>query len=409
MSTVDHYRERLVDTLLPRLLASLPAVLMVGPRATGKTTTAQRYAETVVRLDQDTQAAAFMADPDSALAGMAEPVLLDEWQCVPGVLGAVKRAVDDAHRPGRFILTGSVRNVGTWPGTGRLIWLDMHPLTVSELLGTSTKPLLERLADGDPLEPAPGTPDLRGYIDLALRSGFPEIALGAPEPMRRRWLRSYIRQVVERDALEIDARRDPTRLGRYFEAYALNSAGLAQDRTIHTAAGINRETALAYHQLLSNLRVIDELPAWRSNRLARLVKAPKRYVVDPALLAAVTGATTSTVIADGDLLGRTIETFVVAQLRAEAAVSELYPRLHHLRDAQGRHEVDVVAELDGRRIVAIEVKATGAPGPTHGRHLSWLRDQLGDRFVHGLVLHTGPRSFTLGERITAAPISVLWA
>ena len=59
------------------------------------------------------------ADPDSALAGMAEPVLLDEWQCVPGVLGAVKRAVDAEHHPGSFILTGSVRNVGTWPGTGR--------------------------------------------------------------------------------------------------------------------------------------------------------------------------------------------------------------------------------------------------------------------------------------------------
>lgn len=122
------------------MLAELPAVLMIGPRATGKTTTARRYARTVVRLDRDAEATAFRADPDSALAGLAEPVLLDEWQYVPGVLGAVKRAVDGENRPGRFILTGSVRDVGTWPGTGRLIWLDIHPLTVSELLGTTTRP-----------------------------------------------------------------------------------------------------------------------------------------------------------------------------------------------------------------------------------------------------------------------------
>lgn len=227
--------------------------------------------------------------------------------------------------------------------------------------------------------------------------------------MRRRWLRSYVRQIVERDALEIDEGRDPARLGNFFEAYALNSAGLATDRTIHTAAGINRETALDYHKLLRALRVIDELPAWRSNRMARLVKSPKRFLADAALLAAVTGTTASTIIADGDLLGRMIETFVVAQLRAEAAVSESYPRLYHLRDSQGRHEVDVVAELDGRRIVAAEVKATAAPGPDDARQLRWLREQLGDRFTAGVVLHTGPRTFKLGERITAAPISTLWA
>ena len=108
-------------------------------------------------------------------------------------------------------------------------------------------------------------------------------------------------------------------------------------------------------------------------------------------------------------MGRLIETFAVAQLRAEAAVSDLYPRLHHLRDAQGRHEVDVIAELDGRRVVGIEIKATGAPTASHARHLRWLRDRLGSRFVAGVLLHTGPRSFALGERITAAPISAFWS
>lgn len=411
-STVDGYRERLVDPLISRLLSELPAVFLVGPRATGKTTTAQRYAATIVRLDHDAEAAAFRADPDSALSGLAEPVLLDEWQAVPGVLGAVKRAVDAAYTPGRFIVAGSARSsldAGTWAGTGRLVWVDMYPLTVSEQMGRHARPLLERIASGEELQPAPDTPDLRGYIDLALSGGFPEVALGMSEPLRRRWLRSYIRHVVERDVLDLDATRDPVRLGRYFEAYALNSAGMAEEKSINAAAGVNHETARAYHRLLSSLRVIDELPAWTSRRLTRLVKAPKRFLVDPALLAATVGASSAAVIADGDLLGRIIETFVVAQLRAEAAASELFPRLHHLRDAQGRHEIDLIAELDGRRVVAIEVKATSAPHARHARHLGWLRDRLGDRFVAGVVLHTGPRSFALADRISAVPISSLWA
>lgn len=102
------YRRRLVDPLLAGLLSELPALLVVGPRATGKTTTAARHVATVVRLDREAGAAAFRADADAALRGLVEPVLLDEWQAVPGVLGAVKRAVDADYRPGRFLLTGSV-------------------------------------------------------------------------------------------------------------------------------------------------------------------------------------------------------------------------------------------------------------------------------------------------------------
>src|SRR5450759_4610281 len=113
------YRPRLVDGLLDALLAELPALFITGPRATGKTTTAARRARTVVRLDREAEAVAFRADPDAAMRGLPEPVLLDEWQAVPGVLGAVKRAVDTRPDPGRYIVAGSVRGDlegEVWPG-----------------------------------------------------------------------------------------------------------------------------------------------------------------------------------------------------------------------------------------------------------------------------------------------------
>jgi hypothetical protein len=112
---------------------------------------------------------------------------------------------------------------------------------------------------------------------------------------------------------------------------------------------------------------------------------------------------------DGDLLGRVLDSFVVAQLRAECEVSELSPRLFHLRDTNGRHEVDVLAEFADGQVVGIEVKADAAPGPDAARHLRWLKDAIGDRFAAGVVLHTGPRPFRLDEAIVALPICMLWS
>lgn len=406
------YRPRLIDKTLDTLLAQLPAVMVTGPRAAGKTTTAGRHAAEIVRLDRPREAAAFRADPDVALGGYKEPILLDEWQEVPSVLGAVKRAVDRNPRPGRFILTGSVRadlETVTWPGTGRVVRVPMYGMTVRELDGnTGGYSLLDRLASGEPLSVPNDSPDLRGYVELALRSGFPDPALSTSASVRARWLEGYVDQLLTRDAAGIDSRRDPARLRRYFEAYALNTAGIVSDATLLRAAGINRRTAMAYEQLLTNMFVVEAMPAWTSNRLRRLSLGPKRYFVDPAIPAAALHLDEDAVLRDGDLLGRLLDTFVAAQLRAECASSDARPRLYHLREEHGRREVDVLAEIGGRDLLAFEVKADAAPSRDAARHLTWLRDRLGDRFAGGVVLHTGPRPYGLGERIVAAPICALW-
>ncbi len=389
-------------------------LLITGPRATGKTTTARRHASTVVRLDVEAEAGAFEADPDAALRALPTPALLDEWQAVPGVLGAVKRAVDEGSGPGRFLLTGSVRadlEVPSWPGTGRVVRVQMYGLTAREIAGRLTRdPFLTRLAGAD-IEafPAPDDPpDLLGYIELALRGGFPDVALGLSPAARRAWLEGYLNQLLTRDAESLEGPRDPRRLRRYFEALAASTAGLAEAKTLYDAAGIDRKTALAYERLLTNLLVLDTLPAWTSNRLSRLAKTGKRHIVDPSLVAAALRLDETAVLRDGDLLGRIIDTFTVAQIRPEVELSSLAPRLYHLRSRDGRHEIDLIAEMSAGSVVAIEIKAAAAPTRGDARHLEWLRDRLGKRFLAGAVLHTGPRPFRLAERIFALPICVLW-
>ncbi len=329
------------------------------------------------------------------------------------MLGAVKRAVDADSRPGRFILTGSVRadlEAATWPGTGRVVRLPLFGLTVAEQLGRRPRALLDRLADGDPLSAPTDSPDLRGYIRTrATRGGFPQAALGVSEPARQRWLESYIDQLLTRDAQGADGDRDPVLLRRYLEAYALHTAGITERVRLAEAASIDQRTARDYEQLLLNLMVVDQVPAWATNRLKRLVRGPKRYLVDPALLSGILRVDVDGVMRDGDLLGRALDTFVAAQLRAEIPTARTRPRLYHMRQADGRREVDAIGELAGRQIVSIEVKADAGPTRRDAKHLAWMRDELGDRFVAGVVLHTGPRPYDLEERITAAPISTLWA
>jgi len=411
------YLARLVDPLLAELLADHPAVLLVGPRACGKTTSGRRYSAGRLRLDRPAEAAVVRADPDAALLDGPFPLLVDEWQVVPEVLGAVKRAVDEGSeaRPGRFLLTGSSQadlTAAGWPATGRLIRVSMYGLAERELDGEVTRPpLLDRLVLGglDEVSLPADPPDIRGYVSRALRGGFPEAALARSDRARSRWLSSYVDHLVSRDVpLLAGTVRDPVRLRRYLQAVAASTGGTPKLETLIDAVGIDRATAAAYDGLLEHLLITERLPAWSTNRLNRLVRLPKRHLVDPALLGPLLGVDARAVLRDGDLLGRVLDSFVVAQLRADCTVSALSPRLFHVRDANGRHEVGVVVELPDGRIVGIEVKADAAPGPDAARHLRWLSDAVGARFVVGVVLHTGPRAFRFPDGNLALPICALW-
>lgn len=407
------YQPRLIEPLLSDLLAEVPAVMIVGPRAVGKTTTARRFAKTVISLDRPAEGAAFAADPDAALKGLKEPVLLDEWQVVPEVLGAVKRTVDGDPHPGRFILAGSVRaetQAESWPGTGRLVRLPMYPMTVAEQKGWEvSSPLLDRIAASEMPAVPDDTPDLRGYVDLALRGGFPQPALSLSDRIRSRWLQSYVDQVITRDSEEVDGGRDPERLRRYLQAWALNTAGVVEHKTLYDAAGINRKTALAYDRLLFSLMIVQEMPAWTSNRLKRLTLSPKRYLLDASMLVGILGLAQDSIMKNGDLLGRTLDTFVASQLRAQSVSSRLQHRLYHLRKEQGRREVDIVAESGAGDVIGVEVKATSSPTPDDARHLRWVASKLGERCLAGVLFHTGPRPFKIDEKVSALPISCLWS
>jgi len=407
------YLRRYVDEYLDEVFGELPAVMLTGPRGCGKSTTALRRAESVVRLDEPEQARAFAGQPDAFLQRLAEPILLDEWQEAPESMAAVKRAVDTGTGDGRFLITGSVRarrSAETWPGTGRVTPIPMFGLTRGEIEGSSSgATFVDRLlwgADADPggiLE----APTLFDYVEWAAAGGFPEAVRRSPRA-RDEWFEGYVEQLVGRDVLSLAEVRAPRRMIELLRAVALNTAGLPRLQTLTTAAGIDAKTARVHLDLLEDLGIIERLPAWHSNRLSRLVKAPKYHLVDTGLALWLAGVDEDGITRGSDLLGRVLDSFVAAQLRPLLRLSRTRTVAHHLRDNAGRHEVDLLLESRRGDVVGIEVKAGAGPDERDARHLAWLRDELGDAFRRGIVFHTGKLTYPLGERIWAMPIASIW-
>jgi uncharacterized protein len=424
MSTRHSYRPRLLDRQLRQLLSEFPAIMINGPRSTGKSTTARQLTASTLALDSPGTRRLIQADPDGALRRQPGPLLIDEWQEVPEILPAIKRAIDRNGSPGQFILTGRVRaelTTDMWAGTVRVIRQQMYSLTEREL-SPNFDPLrpsfVERLtqagfaSNSDSIEelfPLPQVcPTIDDYVQLALRSGFPD-AVWRIDSQRGQalWLRSYLDDLVTRDAVAL-AGSDSHRLRRFISALAINTAGLPTDQSLYEAAGINARTAAQYETLLERLYLLEQIPAWSGNCLKSLVMAKKRYLIDPGLVAAALKLTAEDVLYRSDLLDRIFDTFGYAQIRPELGLSYPEPTVHHVRTRNGRQEIDLVLELSAGKVIGIEFKAGVAPGPADAKHLLWLADQLGPQFIAGAVLHSGRHVYPLGARIWAIPLCAIW-
>ena len=173
------------------------------------------------------------------------------------------------------------------------------------------------------------------------------------------------------------------------------------------AASVAKATGEAYHDLLNRLGLIEELPGWSHNRLKRLTRGPKRHLVDPALAAADHHETSEALHRQRARLGELFESVVVCQIRAAADALGLSWRFGHLRSAGGDHEIDLVADLPDGGVLAFEAKLAQSVSQTDTKHLSSLRDRLGDTFRAGLVIHPGTTAFRLSDRIAAVPLALL--
>ncbi len=404
---------RNVQRTLKLALTDTPVVALLGPRQSGKSTLVRALApeRAYVTLDEEPTLRTAREDPVGFVAALPARVTLDEVQRAPGLLLAIKSAVDRDRRPGRFLLTGSadlllLPKIGD-SLAGRIEFVQLHPLTESE---KERQPggLLRAFLDGR-LSPritgAEAAPN-GALQERILRGGYPPAQLRSPERARQ-WHRQYLRTVLERDVADVARVRGTAELSRLVEIVALRSASLLNVSALGSELGMRRETVDQYLTVLERLFLVRRLPAWHRNEVKRLIKTPKIHLLDSGLAATLAGLEAGDWTTRRDRFGHLIESFVVQQLIAQAGWTDPDLRFWHYRD-KDRVEVDLVITR-GRRTWGVEVKAAATVAAVDGNGLRRLVEQCGKDFQGGMILYAGASTLpTADKRILAVPLSELW-
>jgi hypothetical protein len=396
-------------------LRDRPVVLLNGARQTGKTTLVRELLSDVRRMryltfDDAPVLAAAQTDPAGFVAGLGDPVVLDEIQRAPELFVALKAAVDRDRRPGRFLLTGSA-NVLLLPRlseslAGRMEIHTLRGFSQGELEGRR-EGFIDAVFARTFTPPAPSADLPRALVARVLRGGFPEPALKRSAARRATWFRDYVATLLQRDVRELANVEGLTALPHLLAVLATRSAGLFNLADVSRVVGLPQTTLKRYLTLLEALFLIEFLPAWHARAARRLVKAPKLFVSDSGLAAHLLGVEAAHLRRERRGLGPLLETFVVAELRKQAAWSRTRPGLHHFRTQSGR-EVDVVLEDARGRVVGVDVKAAMGLGSSDWHGLRALREAAGARFVRGVVLYGGQEPLPFGPDLWALPVDALW-
>jgi predicted AAA+ superfamily ATPase len=200
--------------------------------------------------------------------------------------------------------------------------------------------------------------------------------------------------------------RHPGALPRLYRHIAQNTSTVVGRTDLGQPLGLSAVTGRAYLDLLMHVHLVRELPGWTAGISAKAGRRPKIHVTDTGLGAAAIGHDAQR-LARGDLAGLFLESYVVAEIAKQAILVDEPLELAHFRDRSGT-EVDLVIERPDGTVIAIEVKSATTINQADAKGLRFLRDRLGDRFHTGLLLHTGPLTAHLSDRLWAAPISTLW-
>jgi predicted AAA+ superfamily ATPase len=413
------YRPRVIDAALQRALAAAGAVVLEGARASGKTMTALHAAASYVFIDDVGAQRLLEVAPRSLLEGEA-PRLLDEWQVAPDLWNLVRRAVDAAVEPGRFILTGSAvppDDVTRHTGAGRFLRLRERTMSWWEKLAAPSGAVsLASLFTGElPKTDLGAAQDLDNVIDNVMHPGFPAMITLSPAQSANR-LRGYIDDVARTDIRRIaDIRHEPEVVKQLIAALARSVASEVTYKTLTSdlrtvAPAIDEETVSSYVGLLQRLFIVETqrpwTPALRSR--ARVRTSPKLHLVDPALAAAALGAGPQQLRGDLQTLGTLFESAVIHDLTVFASTMDA--EVSHYRDSNGK-EIDAIITLPDGRWGAVEVKLGGqqftAGADTLRAAIAHVDTAaIGEPAFRLVVTGTGPILVT-DDGVVTAPLSAL--
>jgi predicted AAA+ superfamily ATPase len=355
---------------LDRCAAEYPAVTILGPRQSGKTTLARMGFPNkpwVSLEDPDIRLAAEL-DPRGFLSQFERGAILDEIQRLPTLLSYLQGMIDQSPENGRFILTGShqpeLHNAISQSLAGRTAVITLWPFSVPEIKHYLPQP--------DPFE-------------LIVRGTYPRVYDQSLEP--RRFYNAYLQTYVERDVRDLIQLKNLTAFQKFLTLLAgrigqvLNLSSLAND------VGLSSTTLRQWISVLKATYLVFELNPWFENISKRVVKSPKLYFGDVGLAAFLLGIQTADQAARDPLRGNLYENLIVADVMRRLCNSGKRPDLHFFRDSHG-NEVDLLIR-EGRSLIAVEIKSASTFSTDFLKGLNNFNALVGSQVHQGLVLFNG--------------------
>jgi len=367
-----NYRKRIADILLEEKLEAMAAVLIEGPKACGKTTTAEQQAKSVLYMDDPANIRQNLQMAETNIKRLLQgdtPRLIDEWQIAPKIWDAVRFEADHRKDDGLFILTGSAvpadKSKIRHTGAGRFAWLTMRPMTLWES-GESSGDVSVRALFAEP-EKVDGESVLK-MEDIAFaicRGGWPKSLNKKSQKSSLRQVTEYFEAITRSDISRVDGvERDELRAKRLMRSYARLQGAMAsiptiiEDMKTNEPENMSDETVSSYIKALKKIFVIEDMPAWNPNLRSKTAirTSDTRYFVDPSLAIAALGIGPDDLLNDLNTLGLFFETLCVRDLRVYAEAND--GDVFHYRDKSGL-ECDTVMHLRNGSYGLIEIKLGG--------------------------------------------------
>lgn len=422
------YEKRLIDSILKEYVDELPAILLEGAKAVGKTETCKQLASTEYRMDNAAQRELLQNNPEIILQN-SKPVLIDEWQLAPSLWSYVRHAVDDGLPNGSVLFTGSSIRVNSrvHSGAGRIIRLKLRPYSIEERNLSDSYIRIEDLFNFDSKATVNGETDktLVDYLDEIYRSGFPGIR-NKSERIRKVLLKSYVTNIAEHEFEENGFKiLNPHSLLAWMRIYAASIGTETKQSTLINAATASdaipsAPTVSKYREALEILDITDEVQPFlpMGKIYGNLAKGTKHFMLDPAIALSLLGVEKDELIDyqvpkyvskfHQTLTGQLIESFVYQSLVVYADVNDA--QLSYYRNSRGTREIDFILQK-GHRLILFEVKTNPDVKDSYVRHLNWFEDEIGDEFkVTKVLLNTGRYAYTRREdHVHVIPLALLGA
>ena len=402
---IQTYVKRSLEPVLKKAASEFPAVVLMGPRQSGKTTLFQHLfskSYQYVSLEPPDVRASAIEDPRGFIEIYPPPVIFDEVQYAPDLLPYVKEKIDtERDKSGQYLLTGS-QNL-----------LLMERVTES-LAGRAAilrlLPLSQREAEGQPEASLPWESQRLSFKASKLsyrklwkgfiRGSYPELK-AQPGRDVNLWHASYVQTYLERDVRTLRQVGDLTQFQNFLRALAARSAQLLNLTDLSRDLGVAVNTAKVWLTVLEATYQVTVLRPYFANVGKRLVKTPKVYFADVGTLCYLAGLKDPAHAASGPMGGAIMETAVLSEIMKALTHRGIDPQLYFWRTVAGT-EVDIVVEA-GAKLVPIEVKLSATPRPAMAAAVKTFQKDFGDKSMTGYVVHPGDITLPLGPGVTALP------